>query len=147
MQVSYFYIMLALFVIFYTKTYLIVSSLVQAPLVDSLKVHPYRSQFTKQSKIAIDNIFADHTARRYANGCAQKHFISVASTSAVTKVVIINANTTALTSFVGWSIFGLASISLLAIGGLILFQRAERKRYGYVDQDFIETTARPIDEE
>ena len=48
-----------------------------AIIVDSVKppvleIHPYRTQFTYNSKMIIDNMFQEHTARRYLQGSAQK---------------------------------------------------------------------------
>ncbi len=36
------------------------------------EIHPYRTQFTDKSKIIIDNIFQEHTARRCLQGSVQK---------------------------------------------------------------------------
>ena len=39
-----------------------------ADLIKTLMVHPSRAQFTYNSKIIIDNMFQEHTARRYLQG-------------------------------------------------------------------------------
>lgn len=130
----------------FLKDFTIVSSPCQASLVDSLKLHTYNAKFSNQSRIIIQNLFAEHTARRYANSGAQKACVKVTSKAAVTKTVTkIIFDLTPLGCFVSWTIFGLASVSLVTIGGLMLFQRSERKRFNYVTQDFIETTARNLD--
>ena len=46
-------------------------------IVDSVKtrvldIHPYRTGVTYKSKMIIDNIFQEHTARRYLQGSAPK---------------------------------------------------------------------------
>ena len=98
--------------------------------VDSLKtpvldIHPYRTEVTYRSKIIINNMFQEHTARRYLQGSAQK-IKTVAPTylapmaSASTKV-----NTTAL---IGWTCLSVGLISFTILGSLYLFQRAKRKR-------------------
>ena len=97
-------------------------------VVDSIKtpmVHPYRAQFTDNCKITINNMFQEHTARRYLQGSAQKiktiaptYLVPIASAS--TKV-----NTTAL---IGWTCFGVGLIGFITFGALYLFQRAEHKR-------------------
>jgi hypothetical protein len=43
------------------------------------KVHPYRNVFSSNSKIIIENIFQDYTARRYILGSTQK-FKTIAPT-------------------------------------------------------------------
>lgn len=96
--------------------------------VDSVKtrvldIHPYRTEFTSNSKMIIDNIFQEHRARRYLEGSAQK-IKTVAPTylapmaSASTKVNI--------TALIGWTCLG---VGLIGLGSLYLFQRAERKRW------------------
>lgn len=37
-----------------------------------LKIHPYRKKFTENSKMIINNLFQEHTARRYLEGSTQK---------------------------------------------------------------------------
>lgn len=74
----------------------------------------------------IDNIFQEHTARRYLQGSAQKiktvaHIYLAPMASASTKV-----NTTAL---IGWTCLGVGLIGFTILGSLYLFQRAERKRW------------------
>ena len=102
-----------------------------AIIVDSTKtpvldIHPYRKEFTYNSKMIIDNMFQEHTARRYLQGSAQK-IKTVAPTylapmaSASTRV-----NTTAL---ICWTGLGVGLISFTILGSLYLFQRAERKRW------------------
>lgn len=91
-----------------------------------MDIHPYQREFTYTSKIIIDDMFQEHTARRYLQGSAQK-FKTVAPTylgpmaSASTKL-----NTTAL---IGWTCLGVGLISFTILGSLYLFQRAERKRW------------------
>ena len=106
-------------------------------VVDSIKtpmVHPYRAQFTGNCKIIINNMFQEHTARRYLQGSAQKiktvaptYLAPIASTS--TKV-----NTTAL---IGWTCFGVGLIGFITFGALYLFRRAEHKRCQHQNEGVI----------
>jgi hypothetical protein len=73
----------------------------------------------------IDNMFQEHTARRYLQGSAKKiktvaptYLVPIASAS--TKV-----NTTAL---IGWTCLGVGLIGFTILGSLYLFKRAEHKR-------------------
>ena len=105
------------------KEFAIVVDSVKTPVLD---INPYRTEFTYNSKMIIDNMFQEHTACRYLKGSAQK-IKTVAPTylapmvSASTKV-----NTTAL---IGWTCFSVGLISFTILGSLYLFQRAERKRW------------------
>lgn len=99
------------------KEFAIVVDSVQTPVLD---IHPYRTKFTYNSKIIIDNMFQEHTASRYLQGATQKVTPTYLIPMASTKV-----NTTAI---VGWSCFGVGIIGLTILGSLYLFQRAERKR-------------------
>jgi hypothetical protein len=67
----------------------------------------------------IDNMFHEHTARRYLQGSAQK-IKTVASTYLV-PIASTQINTTAL---IGWTCFGVGIISFTILGSLYLFQRA-----------------------
>ena len=101
----------------------IVVDSVKTPVLD---IHPYRTEFTYNSKMIIDNMFQEHTARRYLKGSAQKIKTVVPiylapMTSASTKV-----NTTGL---IGWTCLGVGLISFTILGSLYFFQRAERKRW------------------
>lgn len=104
------------------KDFKIVLDSVQTPI---LEIHPYRKQFTENSKMIINNMFQEHTAHRYLQGSAQKiktvaptYLASIASVS--TKV-----NTIAL---IGWTCFGVGLIGFITFGALYLFKRAEHKR-------------------
>jgi hypothetical protein len=97
--------------------------------VDSIKtpvleVHPYRAQFTAQCKISINNMFQEHTARRYLQGSAQK--IKTVGPTYLAPIASNQINTTAL---IGWTCFGVVLIGFTTLGALYLFQRAERKRW------------------
>ena len=43
-----------------------------ADSIKTITVHPCRAQFTDNCKISINNMFQEHTARRYLQGCKQK---------------------------------------------------------------------------
>ena len=87
------------------KEFAIVVDSVKTPVLD---IHPYRTEFTYNSKMIIDNMFQEHTARRYLKGYAQKivptYLVPMASAS--TKV-----NTTAL---IGWTCLGVGLIILIS---------------------------------
>jgi len=111
-------------------------------VVDSIKtpmVHPYRAQFTDNCKITINNMFQEHTARRYLQGCTQKvkrirpsYVAPIASTQ-------ISINTTAL---IGWTCLGVGIISFTILGVLYLSRRAERNRWqNKNDEVLIDVTA------
>lgn len=51
------------------KDFAIIVDSVKTPV---LEIHPYRTEFTYNSKIIIDNMFQEHTARRYLQRSAQK---------------------------------------------------------------------------
>ena len=85
-------------------------------VVDSVKtqvleIHPYRTEFTYNSKIIIDNMFQEHIARRYLQikTVAPTYLAPIAS-------VLTKVNTTAIIGFT-------------VLGSLYLFQRAERNRW------------------
>jgi len=97
--------------------------------VDSIKtpifeIHPYRTQFTGNSKMIIDNMFQEHTARRYLQISAQK--IKTVAPTYLAPIATTQINTTAL---IGWTCFGVGIISFTILGSLYFFQRAERKRW------------------
>jgi len=54
---------------FSSKDYVIIVDSVKTPVSD---IHPYRRQFTENSKIIIDNMFQKHTSSLYLQGSAQK---------------------------------------------------------------------------
>lgn len=91
------------------KEFAIIVDSVKTPVLD---IHPYRTEFTYNSKMIIDNMFQEHTARRYLQGSAQKiktvaptYLVPMASAS--TKV-----NTTAL---IGWTCLGVGLIEKSAL--------------------------------
>lgn len=103
------------------KDFAIIVDSVKTPV---LEIHPYRTQFTYNSKIIIDNMFHEHTARRYLQGSAQK--IKTVAPTFLAPIASTQINTTAL---IGWTCFGVGAISFTILGSLYLFQRAERKRW------------------
>lgn len=113
-----------------------------AIIVDSVKtsvseIHPYRTQCTYNSKIIIDNMFHEHTTRRYLQGSAQK-----IKTIAPTYLAPIASTQIKTTALIGWTCFGVGIISFTVLGSLYLFQRAERKRWqNQNDQVLIDGTA------
>ena len=99
--------------------------------VDSVKtrvlnVHPYRTEFTYNSKMIIDNMFQEHTARRYLQGFVQKTKTIIPIYLALMASASTKVNITAL---IGWRCLGFGLISFTILGLLHLFQRAERKRW------------------
>jgi hypothetical protein len=79
-------------------------------VVDSIKtpmVHPYRAQLTDNYKITINNMFQEHTARRYLQGSTQKlknigptYLAPIASTQIKNMALI------------GWTCFGVGLLAL-----------------------------------
>ena len=51
------------------KDFAIIVDSVKTPV---LEIHPYRTEFTYNSKIIIDNMFQEHTASGYLQRSAQK---------------------------------------------------------------------------
>jgi len=103
------------------KEFAIIVDSVKTPFLES---HSYRTEVTYNSKMIIDNIFQEHTPRRYLSGQKIKTITPsylAPMSSAVTKV-----NTTAL---IGWTCLGLGLIGFVILGSLYLFKRAERKRW------------------
>ncbi len=105
------------------KEFAIIVDSVKTPVLD---IHPYRTEFTYNSKMIIDNMFQDHTARRYLQGSAQK--IKTVTPTYLTPMALASTkvNTTAL---IGWTCLGVGLIGFTILGSLYLFQRAERKRW------------------
>ena len=116
------------------KDFAIIADSIKTPV---LKVHPYRAEFTANSKTIIDNMFQQHTARRYLQGSAQK-YKTIAPTH-LAPIALTQINTTAL---IGWTFLGVGLIGLITLGALYLFQRAERKRcQNQNDKILIDVTA------
>jgi len=103
------------------KDFIITVDSIKNPI---LEIHPYRTQFTCNSKMIIDNMFQEHTARRYLQGSAQK--IKTVAPTYLAPIASTQINTTAL---IGWTCFGVGIISFTILGSLYFFQRAERKRW------------------
>ena len=69
------------------------------------EIHPSRAQFTSNSKMIIDNMFQEHTARRYLQGSAQQ-----IKRVAPTYLAPITLTKIKIGVFVGWTCVGLGSI-------------------------------------
>jgi predicted membrane channel-forming protein YqfA (hemolysin III family) len=72
----------------------------------------------------IENMFKEHTARRYLQGSAQK--IKTVAPTYLIPMASTKVNTTAI---IGCTCFGVGLIGFTIVGSLYLFQRAERKRW------------------
>jgi hypothetical protein len=81
----------------------------------------YRSHFTQNSKVTIDNMFREHTVRRYMK-VSTLEFKTVVPTS----LVSIKVNN--VSSFSG-TVLGIVSICLFIFGVLYFFQYARRGRH------------------
>ena len=103
------------------KDFKIVLDSVQTPI---LEIHPYQKQFTENSKMIINNMFQEHTARRYLQGSTQK--LKTIGPSYLAPIASTQIKTTSLT---GWTCFGVGLIGFTIFGALYLFQRAKRKRW------------------
>lgn len=86
------------------------------------EINPYRAQFTYNSKMIIDNMFQEHTARRYLQGSVNK----IVQPSYSVPIASTQIKTTAL---IGWTCFGVGLIGFITLATLYLFQRAKRKRW------------------
>jgi len=64
------------------------------------QIHPFRVEFTANSKIIIDNMFQEHTTHRYLQGSVQK-FKTIAPTY-LAPIVSTQVNTTALIGWTNW---------------------------------------------
>ena len=84
-----------------------------------LEIDPSRTQFTSNSKMIIDNMFQEHTARRYLQRSAQK--IKAVAPTYLAPMASSQINTTAL---IGWTCLGVGLIGFTILGSLYLFQRA-----------------------
>ena len=102
-----------------------------AIFVDSVKtpvlnIYPYRTEFTYNSKMIIDNMFQEHTARRYLQGFVQKTKTIIPIYLAPMASASTKVNTTAI---IGCTCFRVGLINFIILNSLYLFQRAERKRW------------------
>ena len=105
------------------KDFKIILNSVKTPILD---IHPYRTEFTYNSKISINNMFQEHTARRCLQGSAQKIKTVAPTYLAPVAAASTQVNTTAL---IGWTCLGVGLIGFTILGSLYLFQRAERERW------------------
>ena len=118
------------------KEFAIIVDSVKTPVLD---IHPYRTEFTNNSKMIIDNMFQEHTARRYLQGSAQKIKTVAPNYLAPMAAASTTVNTTAV---IGWTCLGVGLIGFTILGSLYLFQRAERKRWqNQNDEVLIDVTA------
>jgi hypothetical protein len=103
------------------KDYVIIVDSIKTPVLD---VHPYRSEFTANSKMIIDNMFKQHTAHRYMEGSLQK-----IKTIPPTCLIPIASTQISTTSLIGWTFFGTGLVIFVTLSALHVFQRAQIKRY------------------
>ncbi len=105
------------------EEFAVIINSVKTPVLD---IHLYRTEYTYNSKMIIDNMFQEHTARRCLQGSAQK-----IKTVALTYLApMVSASTKVnTTSLIGWTCLGVGLISFSILGSLYLFKRAERKRW------------------
>lgn len=66
-------------------------------------VDRYNAQFVDHGRVIINNVFREHTTRRYLDCCMQKRYALIASKSATTKIIIQNFNPITLGTFICWS--------------------------------------------
>lgn len=105
------------------KDFKIILNSVKTPILD---IHPYRTEFTYNSKVIINNMFQEHTARRCLQVSAQKIKTVAPTYLAPVAAASTQVNTTAL---IGWTCLGVGLIGFTILGSLYLFQRAERERW------------------
>jgi len=89
-------------------------------------VTPAQIQLQETNKLIIQNMFQEHTARRYLQGSAQKIKTVAPNYLAPMAAASTRVNTTAV---IGWTCLGVGLIGFTILGSLYLFQRAERKRW------------------
>ena len=100
-------------------------------VVDSIKtsvldIYPYQAESIYNDKMIIDNIFQEHTARRFLQVSAQK-----IKTVAPTYLALMISASTIInnTALIHWTCLSVGLISFTILSSLYLFQRAERKRW------------------
>lgn len=97
------------------KEFAIVVDLVKTPVFN---INPYRTEFTYNSKMIINNIFQEHTARHYLQGSAQKIKIVAPTFLAPMSSASTKVNTTLL---IGRRFLDVSLISFTILGSLYLF--------------------------
>ena len=108
------------------------------PVVTPL-LSPAQIQLQETNKLIIQNMFQEHTARRYLQGSAQKIKTVAPNYLAPMAAASTTVNTTAV---IGWTCLGVGLIGFTILGSLYLFQRAERKRWqNQNDEVLIDVTA------
>lgn len=110
------------------------------------QIHPFCAEFTANSKIIIDNMFQEHTARRCLQGsaaaesarsCLYQKLKGIQPTC-LAPIALTQINCTAL---IGW-FSGVGLVGLTTLGALCLFQYAERRRWqNQNDEVVIDVTA------
>ena len=107
----------------------ILSSKVNKTVLDSVRtsvfeIHPYRTQFTYNSRMIIDSMFQENTTRRSLQGSIYK--IKTVAPTYLVPIASTQINTSAL---IDWACFGVTLIGFRTLGALYLFQCAERQRW------------------
>ena len=117
------------------KNYSITVNPVVTPLLS-----PAQIQLQETNKLIIQNMFQEHTTRRYLQGCAQK--IKTVAPNYLAPITAAASTTVNTTAVIGWTCLGVGLISFTILGSLYLFQRAERKRWqNQNDEVIIDVTA------
>lgn len=101
---------------------------IKIPVVAPL-VSPARIKFQDSSKQIIQNIFSEHTARRYRYGQMSINQISIKKFIPSTYIAPIVSTQLHNTTFIGWTCLGGLGIAVTIVGVLYLFKSAEGKRY------------------
>jgi len=115
------------------KNYSITVNPVVTPLLS-----PAQIQLQETNKLIIQNMFQEHTARRYLQGSAQKIKTVAPNYLAPMAAASTTVNTTAV---IGWFL-GVGLVGLTTLGALYLFQYAERRRWqNQNDEVVIDVTA------
>lgn len=116
------------------KNYLITVNPVVNPVLS-----PAQIQLQETNKLIIQNMFQEHTARRYLQGSAQKIKTIAPNYLAPMAAASTTVHTTAV---IGGTCLGVGLIGFTILGSLYLFQRAERKRWqNQNDEVLIDVTA------
>lgn len=109
------------------------------PVVTPL-VSPAQMKFHENSNynLILQNMFRENAARRYRQRSPQTfNKIIKFSPTYMAPIASTKLNTTTLICLIGWTSFGIGVISFTILAALYLFQRAEKKRYRYQNDEIL----------
>ena len=118
---------------------------IKTPLVTPL-LNPAQMEFYQNCNLITQNIFAEHTTRRYANGLAQKGRNLLTFSGPLVLQVTTQGS---LASLIGYSCLGIGISVIMIYGGLHMIRNAKKKHYKIVvkpSERVIDVTASEIDD-